>query len=64
MKACNIYWDIEYEWQLEELPEEIEIDPNDLGIEEGDDCETIIDLVSDYISNITGFCHCGFDLIN
>ena len=64
MKACNIYWDIEYEWQLEELPEEIEIDPNDLGIKEGDDSRVIIESVSDYISNVTGFCHCGFTLID
>ena len=50
MKATNIIWDVDNEWELEGLPTEIDI-PNDITDEEE---------ISDYITNITGFCHCGF----
>lgn len=63
MKAINIKWDVDYPEDLENLPEEIEI-PNDvLGYEDGDDVDEYMDEVSDYISDVTGFCHFGFDLI-
>ena len=55
MKAVNIKWDIdteEYEEDMEELPEEIEI-PADM---------TDIYEIADYISDYTGFCHDGFTL--
>lgn len=59
MKAINIKWDIDleedetYEEALEEigLPTEIEI-PDDIE-----------DEVSDYISDTTGYCHYGYELI-
>lgn len=58
MKAINIIWDVDYEEDLEFLPKEIEI-PD--WIEKDDGYE---DEISDYISDVTGFCHCGFDIID
>ena len=58
MKAVNIIWDIDTE-DMEmcadnlDLPSEIEI-PDNL-IDEED--------ISDYITELTGFCHCGFDIV-
>ena len=52
MKASNIIWDTEGE--AVELPEEISI-PETVDIEDED-------AVSDYITEITGFCHKGFVL--
>ena len=54
MKAIEIDWDVDYEEDRELLPTEIEI-PDGLEDEE--------DAVSDYISNLTGFCHRGFILV-
>ena len=54
MKATNILWDVDDQEDLKELPREIKI-PNYL-----DDVEDI----SDYISDLTGFCHKGFSLEN
>lgn len=54
MKAVNIEWDVDYEEQLEDLPTEIEI-PNGMTDEEE---------ISDYISDETGFCHYGFELVD
>lgn len=52
-KAVNIQWDIDPEDDDGvELPNEITI-PND--IEDGE-------AISDYISDVTGFCHKGFEL--
>lgn len=53
MKAVDIKWDIdpdECECGVVLLPAEIEIPEN----------ITDLDEVSDYISDITGFCHKGF----
>lgn len=53
MKAVNIKWDTDGDMELlEKLPTEIEI-PEDMEDEEE---------ISDYLSDETGFCHCGFDL--
>ena len=58
MKAVNIIWDIDTE-DMEmsadnlDLPSEIEI-PD--GIVDEED-------ISDYITVFTGFCHCGFEII-
>lgn len=54
MKAYNIKWDLSDFKEDEDvsLPEEIEIPPEITDIEE----------VSDYISDMTGFCHNGFRL--
>ena len=59
MKAYNIEWDISVESDLEEsqsvvLPDEIEIPAGITDVEE----------ISDYISDVTGFCHKGFLLTN
>lgn len=51
-KAINIQWDVDSPEELEYLPTEIEIPE---GMEDEDD-------ISDYISDITGFCHAGFEL--
>lgn len=52
MKATNILWAVDCEEDLEFLPMEIDI-PNDMTDEEE---------ISDYISDVTGFCHKGFVL--
>lgn len=54
MKAINIQWNVDNHEDLEMLPKEIII-PDDI---DGDD-----DTISDYISNVTGFCHTGYELI-
>lgn len=54
-KAINIQWDIDEddgECCAELLPLEIEI-PNNM---------TDLEDISDYISDVTGFCHKGFEL--
>lgn len=53
MKAINIIWDVDYEEDLENLPTEIAIPEGTTDEEE----------ISDYITDITGFCHRGFELI-
>lgn len=50
MRAINIDWDIDEE--NVELPEEIDI-PD--GI-------TDVEAISDYLSDMTGFCHKGFEI--
>lgn len=52
MKAINIEWDVDYEDDRELLPTEIDI-PEGMTDE---------DEISDYISNVTGFCHFGYEL--
>lgn len=54
MKAINILWDVDDEEDEISLPEEIDI-PKDMTDE---------DEISDYISDETGFCHYGFDLVD
>lgn len=53
VKAINIDWDVDYEEDRESLPAEIEI-PADMEDE---------DEISDYLPDVTGFCHKGFELI-
>ena len=53
MKAINILWDTDGE---ENLPNEIEI-PDWVDKEDDDE-------ISDYLSDITGFCHFGFELVD
>lgn len=53
MKAINIKWDVDYDADGELLPKEIEI-PNGMVDEED---------ISDYLSDLTGFCHEGFVLV-
>ena len=53
MKAVDIDWDVDYEEDRKFLPTEIEI-PD--GMEDDDE-------ISDYLSEVTGFCHKGFRLV-
>lgn len=54
MKAVNIEWDVDDEDDLATLPEEIIIPPE---LENEDD-----ERISDYLSDVTGFCHKGYSL--
>ena len=54
MKATHITWDVDYDQDNNLLPTEVEIPKNMTDIEE----------ISDYLTNLTGFCHCGFILEN
>lgn len=51
-KAINIQWDVDDPDDLEHLPTVIDIPAN---IHEDD--------IADYISDLTGFCHKGFELV-
>lgn len=51
-KAINIQWDVDGPNDLEHLPTVIDIPAN---IHEDD--------IADYISDLTGFCHKGFELV-
>lgn len=63
MKAVNIKWDTDGDLELlQELPKEIEI-PECL-IDEDTDKDEYEEEISDYISDVAGFCHYGFELIN
>lgn len=59
-KIFNIQYDVDYKKDLNGLPKELEID-----VETNDyiDEEYIEDIISDYISDVTGFCHRGFEYI-
>lgn len=52
MKATNIEWDVD-------CPEDLEILPKEVVIPDGMKDE---DEISDYLSDLTGFCHKGFYL--
>lgn len=54
-KAINIQWDVDYDDELNDLPTEIDI-PEYIDPEDND-------AVADYISNVTGYCHFGFDIL-
>ena len=54
MKAINILWDTDGEEV--NLPNEIEI-PDWVDKEDDDE-------ISDYLSDITGFCHFGYELVD
>lgn len=53
--AINIVWDVDNENELENLPTEIIIPSNIKDDEEA---------ISDYLSDVTGFCHKGFELVS
>lgn len=54
MKAVNIDWDVDDVEDLEYLPTEMEI-PTGMWDE---------DEISDWLSDETGFCHKGFELVD
>lgn len=63
MKAVNIKWDTDGDLELlQELSKEIEI-PEHI-INEDTDVDEYEEEISDYISDVTGFCHRGYDLID
>lgn len=53
LAAINIQWDVDYEEDLDGLPQKV-ILPERM---------TDDDEISDYLSNLTGFCHYGFSLV-
>lgn len=54
MKAIHIMWDVDYDADSVLLPTVVDI-PD--GMEDDEE-------ISDYLSNLTGFCHEGFELID
>ena len=54
-KVVNIEWDVDNKSDLKRLPTEIPL-PDDINPDDNDE-------VSDYISDFTGFCHTGFEVI-
>ena len=54
MKAINIKWDVDYDGDEKLLPTEIKIPK---GMEYLDD-------ITDYLSDVTGFCHEGYELVD
>lgn len=54
MKAVNIKWDVDYKEDLNVLPKEIAI-PDNIRDE---------DEISDYLSDMTRYCHKGFELFD
>lgn len=53
LAAINIQWDVDYEEDLDGLPQRV-ILPD--GMTDDDE-------ISDYLSDLTGFCHYGFSLV-
>ena len=51
--AINIQWDVDNEADLDSLPQRV-ILPEEM---------TDDDEISDYLSDLTGFCHRGFSLV-
>lgn len=54
MKVINILWDVDLDEDLKSLPTEIDIPDGMTDKEE----------ISDYITDETGFCHRGFEVID
>lgn len=52
LKATHILWDVDHKSDLKRLPKEIDIPAGMSDDEE----------ISDYLSDVTGFCHRGFML--
>lgn len=52
MRAVNIEWDVDEPEQLDDLPESVDIPDRITDTEE----------ISDYLSDLTGFCHNGYVL--
>ena len=65
MKAINIIWDVDWdeeEMTFEEYDEMLKSLPNEIVIPSYiHACDE--DEISDYISDETGFCHNGFELV-
>lgn len=61
MKATKIRWDIDYD-DNGDLPTEIEIPENVVKKAIGED-GIDDEVISDYITNLTGYCHQGFKIV-
>ena len=64
MKAINIMWDVSdgtYDMKKEDILEILETLPTEIEIP---DEMTDEEEISDYISDETGFCHYGFELVD
>lgn len=62
MKAVNIKWDVsEDDMDSDDIMECLSELPNEIEIPEG---MTDMDDISDYLSDLTGFCHDGFTIID
>lgn len=61
MKATKIKWDIDYGDNVD-LPTEIEI-PEDVVNEATDEDGIDDEVISDYITDLTGYCHQGFEIV-
>ena len=59
MRAVNIEWDMDYT-ETGDLPAEMDI-PDEV-FEGEEDLESVLDAISDYLSDTTGFCHEGFNV--
>lgn len=60
MKATGIKWDTDGDENLaKDLPSEIEI-PDNIALRAK--LENDEDVISDYLSQVTGFCHYGYSL--
>ena len=59
-KAVDINWDVDDPEDLNDLPTEIEI-PEELSVDL-DPNESYLDDI-DYLSDVTGFLHCGYRLV-
>ena len=57
MKATNIKWDVDNKEDIKYLPTEVEIPPEIAEAASVDE-----DAISDYLSDLSGYCHWGFDL--
>lgn len=53
VRAINIRWDVDYDADGKLLPTEIELPDGMVDPEE----------ICDYLSDLTGFCHDGFKLV-
>lgn len=60
MKAINILWDVDYEGDADFLPDVVEIPDDVIQHAYGNDVE---EAISDYLTDLTGYCHRGFELI-
>lgn len=60
-KVSNIEWDADRNVKSE-LPSEIDIPLDMIDLSECEDYEALDDMISNYITEQTGFCHLGFAL--
>ncbi|MBQ8133269.1 MAG: hypothetical protein IJ192_02490 [Clostridia bacterium] len=60
--VTNIHWDTDGDKTIENnLPSEILINTEYLDVENDEDMNEIEEAISNYLSNVYGFCHFGFD---